>query len=104
MMRGPYFGGMSGDALLLIALALGYIVCALANKENKGLKLIGYIIGIIVMVMSAGLIIGKIKSSLPGCSRAKYPMMNMPMMQQKMMREQAPAPAPAAAPEMNRKK
>ncbi len=91
MLGKPFFGYISGDALLLIALALGYIVCALAGKETKGLKTLGYVIGIVTISISALLIIGKVISAVSsGCGGRKHPMMNTPMMQ-KMMREQTPA-------------
>ena len=41
----------------LIALALGYVVFAHAYKEKEGLKLLGQIVGVAVMVLSLLLII-----------------------------------------------
>lgn len=49
-----YLGNL---ALLLIALGTGYLITALANKEGKNLKVLGYIIGIFVMVTSIILIL-----------------------------------------------
>lgn len=99
MRGGPYFGGMPCNVLVLIALALGYIVCVLASKEGKGLKWLGYIIGIVIIAVSASLIIMKFLGSMSGgCPFGKYPKMPMPMMQEKMMREQAPSSAPKTAP------
>ncbi len=43
----------------MIALALGYIVITLANKEKGGLKKIGNIIGVSIIVISALLILAK---------------------------------------------
>ena len=45
---------------LLIALALGYIVCVLAKKEEKALKSIGYIIGTSIIIVSSVLILAKL--------------------------------------------
>ena len=45
-----------GWSLLLIALAMGYSVCIKAGRaENKALKMIGYIIGVIILVVSLAL-------------------------------------------------
>lgn len=44
-------------AVLLIALALGYIVCYLAKREDKLLKTLGYLIGTFVMALSALIIL-----------------------------------------------
>ena len=47
-------------ALLLLALALGYIVCYLAQKGSKSLKITGYIIGTFIITVSAVLILNKL--------------------------------------------
>ena len=39
-------------AISLVALALGYKVFADAHKEKEGLKLLGQIIGVVVMIAS----------------------------------------------------
>jgi ABC-type arginine transport system permease subunit len=44
------------EAMLLIALGLGYIVCYLANREEKALRTIGYFIGTFIIVLSSLLI------------------------------------------------
>jgi len=38
------------DALLLIALGMGYIILCLAKKEEKQLRLLGYVIGWLIIV------------------------------------------------------
>lgn len=45
------YGG--AEAITLIALALGYIVCHMAKKEDKAMKITGYIIGTFIITLSA---------------------------------------------------
>lgn len=70
---------------LLIALALGYIVCYLANKEHKALKTAGYTIGTFIIVLSSILILAKIIWGIALWSKTCGRMMPL---QQRMMREQ----------------
>ncbi len=44
-------------AILLIALGIGYIVCYLAEREEKDLKTIGYAIGLFIIASSAFMIV-----------------------------------------------
>jgi len=44
-------------ALMLIALGFGYIVCYLANREEKDLRRIGQVIGVIIISISLFLIV-----------------------------------------------
>lgn len=44
-------------AILLIALAFGYIVCYLANREEKDLKILGNVIGIFIIGMGIFLLL-----------------------------------------------
>ena len=54
-----------GWSVLLIALAMGYLVCVKANKqENNVLKLAGYIIGIIVVLVSVILALSNLKDTM----------------------------------------
>lgn len=45
---------------LLIALGIGYLVCAQASKEVKGLKTLGRLIGMAIIAISALLIASKV--------------------------------------------
>jgi hypothetical protein len=55
-------------SLSLIALAVGYKVFADAHKEKEGLKLLGQIIGVVVMVAALGAFVcGTMK-----CIKGKY--------------------------------
>lgn len=54
---------------LLIALALGYIVCVLAKKEEKSFKTIGYIIGTFIIVVSSVLILSKLLLTAAICGK-----------------------------------
>ena len=66
-------------SISLVALALGYKVFVDAHKEKEGLKLLGQIIGIFVMLaalMSVFCGVGKcMKSSECSMSKSKCPMM-----------------------------
>ncbi|MCM8799897.1 MAG: hypothetical protein NC900_04150 [Candidatus Omnitrophica bacterium] len=42
----------SGEALLLLALGLGYIVLYLAKREEKGLQFLGYVVGTFIILLS----------------------------------------------------
>ncbi|MCM8770412.1 MAG: hypothetical protein NC936_00890 [Candidatus Omnitrophica bacterium] len=66
---------MSGLALLgqgiataLIALGIGYIVCDLADKQKDFLKVGGYILGIIIIILSLLMLINTLITSF-GLSR-----------------------------------
>jgi len=48
------------SALLLIALASGYVVLYLANREEKAMHNIGFFIGVFVMAFSAVIILGNV--------------------------------------------
>ncbi|MCX5701493.1 MAG: hypothetical protein NTW64_00725 [Candidatus Omnitrophica bacterium] len=52
------FGRIQGS-VLLIALAMGYIVCYLANKEQKLLRSLGNLIGLFIIVISSLLLMAK---------------------------------------------
>jgi hypothetical protein len=47
-------------AMILVALAMGYIVCYLANREEKGLRRLGYTVGIVIIVFSGLLLLNKL--------------------------------------------
>ncbi|MFA5356088.1 MAG: hypothetical protein WC301_01595 [Candidatus Omnitrophota bacterium] len=57
----PYGSGYMGGGGIpaLIALAVGYIVCLLANKEKGKLRKAGYVIGIAIIAMSSIIILSK---------------------------------------------
>ncbi len=44
--------GVSLAATLLMALGIGYIVLCLAGKENQPLKIIGYVTGFFIVLIS----------------------------------------------------
>lgn len=87
-------GGLS-EGILMIALALGYIVCYLANREEKNLRMAGLLIGGFVIAFSAIALVGNLLFTARVCGMGKMSRMGrmgMPMMQHKMM-----PPAPPAA-------
>ena len=53
------FSGLS-DAILLVALGVGYVVLYLAKREEKSLQLMGYLIGGVIIVMAAVYILGSL--------------------------------------------
>jgi len=61
-MSGLVFNGV-GIGTIMIALALGYIVCSMAGKEKGALKRIGYLLGTLIILLSSILIIGKLIAS-----------------------------------------
>lgn len=85
------FSGVS-VATLLIALALGYVVCSIAGKEEGSLKKLGYALGSIIIVLSCLLLIGKLAASATIYSKICKLKKSHP---QFMLREQAPAEKPA---------
>lgn len=78
---GMAFGHMNG-VLALIALALGYIICTITQKEKDLLKTIGYIIGVVIITTSSLIIIAKVlftaKMYMKMCSMQGSVMMPMP--------------------------
>lgn len=81
-------------AFLLIALALGYIVCYLANREEKALRTVGYTIGISIIALSSLLILGNLFLEAKFWTKdARYISQH-----RMMMREQAPANMPIPMP------
>lgn len=75
-MLGMSFGGLT-EAVLLVALGLGYIVCYLANREEKTLRTVGYCIGTFMMVLSALLITISVFFSARICNNMPYHRMMM---------------------------
>ena len=53
------FSGLA-DAILLVALGIGYVVLYLAKREEKGLQLTGYLIGGLIIILAAFYIVGNI--------------------------------------------
>ncbi len=62
------FSGML-DALMLIALAMGYVVLYLAKREDKALRTIGYIIGIFVIALSVLLLVVGLAFKAKACGK-----------------------------------
>lgn len=87
------------DALILIALCLGYMVLYFAKREEKGLKFIGYIIGCVVIALAAiSLIFGAwIQTNICRCSK-KEMRSHEGMMQQRMMHQRMMPQAPIQKP------
>lgn len=52
----PFIG--AGELIIMLVLGLGYIVLYLANKEKGGMKTTGFIIGILIIVLSVIALIG----------------------------------------------
>lgn len=81
------------EALLLIALGIGYIVLYLAKREEKVLRFSGYIIGGIIIALAAVYLLGNILIQAQICyPRLRY---RKGMMQQRMMQPRMMPQAPA---------
>lgn len=70
-------------SLLLMALALGYLVLYFANREEKSLKNLGFIIGVVIIVFASLMIIGKIVQRVHNFGKCGGKMMMMPMQMMK---------------------
>jgi hypothetical protein len=76
---------MKGALILFISLAIGYVICILAKKQDGILKTVGYTIGIAILTLS--LLYGVAESvaqssmtgmSMNGCKGMKcHPGLNM---------------------------
>jgi len=54
----------STEGILLMALALGYIVCYLANREEGNFRSAGFIIGVFIIFLSIILIFNNLISGI----------------------------------------
>ena len=91
------FTGMWGipGTTAMIALALGYIVFTLANKEKGRLKTTGYIIGVAIIITSSLLILAKVLWITTGATKYDRILMHhKTMMQKREPLKEMPAPAP----------
>jgi hypothetical protein len=81
------------EALLLIGLGMGYIVLYFAKREEKGLQLLGYAIGTVIIILTLIYLFDNILTKF----NTVYPKMgyNKGMMQQHMMRPQMMPNAPS---------
>jgi len=82
--------------MAMIALALGYIVVVLANKEKGKLQPLGYLIGAAIIIASTLLILAKFAFITTGISgRCGFPMYQKMMMQEREpLKMIPPAPVP----------
>ncbi len=79
------------EALLLIAIGIGYIVIYFAKREEKELQFIGYAVGTLIIVLSFIFLIGNLWLQSKGCSGLGY---KKAMMKQRLMQPGIPkAPA-----------
>ena len=60
---------MKSMFMLYLSLALGYVLCVVANKQTGILKTLGYTIGIAMLVLS--LVSGVMVSAMLECPMAK---------------------------------
>jgi len=84
-------------AVVLIALALGYIVCYLAKREDKTLRILGYLIGTFIITISAVIIL--VNALLGLRPRRDIFSTDMLIPQHRMMRGQMPPAMPAQPPQ-----
>ncbi|MCX5714243.1 MAG: hypothetical protein NT033_05440 [Candidatus Omnitrophica bacterium] len=87
------------NAILLLALGVGYIVFYLANKEGKTMKLLGNVIGAFIIVVAGTLVLTNIlvgMTSLGTCAMSSKTCM-MTKHHNMMMQQQAVPPATTKA-------
>ena len=87
------FFGLS-DAILLVALGIGYVVLYLAKREEKALQFTGYLIGGVIIVLSLIYILGNLlvkREYQSNMLQAQKMMMQKRTMQPRQM-PQAPVP------------
>ena len=73
MMQGAWaVQSFANIALFMIALALGYLVMYFANREEKDLRTLGFVIGIVIIVISSVSIIGKIVMRAKMCQMMRH--------------------------------
>lgn len=88
------FSGMF-EALLLIALGIGYIVLYLAKREEKDLQTIGYIIGTLIMILAIFYLVGSLWLQVRLCPKVRHLRGTMqPRMMPQPMMPRSPAPSP----------
>lgn len=68
-MRG-YQGGI--DSLLLMALGIGYLVLYFAKREDKMMKLAGYFVGAVIILLTTVTILFNYWAQSQMCSRLRY--------------------------------
>ncbi|MFA5115231.1 MAG: hypothetical protein WC469_04115 [Candidatus Omnitrophota bacterium] len=65
-MIGTPFMGLSG-AVLLLAVAAGFLVCSIAKKEQGAIKIVGYVIGVSIIAIAGLLIINGLAGQVRMC-------------------------------------
>lgn len=80
--------------ILLIALALGYVVCYFANREERTLRRVGFIVGVFVIALSLLLMLANLTLGVGACNK-----MNRGMMSQHMMMKGQMPSTPIAVPQ-----
>ena len=58
----------------LIALGVGYLVLLSAYKEKEGLRLLGQVIGILIMIGAVASVMCAAKHKMDSCGKGKAPM------------------------------
>ena len=95
-----FLGGGLTFGILLLALGVGYIVCYLANREEKALRSLGLIIGGIIIAVSAVMLLNNLLFSARMCSGPRGMGMMVPSHKMMMKGEKkAPLPVPQQQPE-----
>ncbi|MFA4983901.1 MAG: hypothetical protein WC559_01130 [Candidatus Omnitrophota bacterium] len=65
-MIGTPFMGLSG-AVLLLAVAAGFVVCSIAKKEQGAIKIVGYVIGVGIIAIAGLLILNGLAGQVRMC-------------------------------------
>ncbi len=76
-----FLGGSLTYGILLLALGAGYIVCYLANREEKTLRSLGMVIGGLIIAVSASMLFNNLLLTARMCGSGRGGMGMMPMHQ-----------------------
>lgn len=95
-----FLGGGLTYGILLLALGVGYIVCYLANREDKRLRSLGLIIGAVIIAVSTLMLLNNLLLSAQMCGSMRGGMGAMMPMHKMMKAGKVPSVKGAKAMQM----
>lgn len=87
-----FIGGGLTYGILLLALGVGYVVCYLAEREEKALRSLGLVIGSTIIVISALMLLNNLIFSAQICGARRGDKMGMMSRHKIAQPEKMPAP------------